>query len=172
MVINNYKYFYIGWCSVFFDEMLIKRKKTACFLGEKRMNRSAMIYSVADELLKSGIDSFIFSADTFFCLESAMQVILRKKKQCGNVVTKIKLTGVIPYETHVDFRAEEYRNMYFDVLEKCDEIICFDEEERFVAADFSEFILNRSSILVCPEKGAEYEKLYAAATGIKIIGIP
>lgn len=152
--------------------MLIKRKKTACFLGEKRINHSAMVYFVADKLLKNGIDSFVFSADTFFCLESAMQVILLRKKQCGNIVPKIKLTGVIPYETHVNFRTEKYRNMYFDVMEKCDETICFDEEEHYVAADFSEFILNRSSILICPEKGAEYEKLYAAATGIKIIGIP
>ena len=81
------------------------------------------------------------------------------------------LIGVIPYEDHINRRTENFRDKYFQVLENCDDVIIFDKEESFIESDFSEFILNSSSILICPEKGSEYEKLYAKATGIKIIGV-
>lgn len=152
------------------DSGVIRKRGAVCFLGETETD-SKKIFAIVDDLLLSGSDTFIFSADTFFCLECAKQVILRKKKQRGNTPDKIKLFGVIPFEEHINFRSEKFRDEYFEVIEKCDEVLIFDKEQSFIASDFSEFILNKSSVLVCPEKGAEYEKLYANATGIKIIGM-
>lgn len=152
------------------DSGVIRKRGTVCFLGEGQTD-CRKIFAYVDNLLLNGYGIFIFSADTLFCLECAKQVILRKKKQRGNIPDKIKLLGVIPFEEHINHRNENFRNEYFELLEKCDDVIVFDKEQSFIKSDFSEFILNKSSILICPEKGSEYEKLYAQAMGIKIIGI-
>ena len=152
------------------DSGVIRKRGAVCFLGEGQTD-CRKIFALIDDFLQNGFDTFIFSADTFFCLECAKQVILRKKKQRGNTPDKIKLSTVIPFEEHINYRSEKFRDEYFEVLENCDDVIVFDKEESFIRSDFSEFILNRSSIIVCPEKGSEYEKLYAQAMGIKIIGM-
>lgn len=152
------------------DSGVIRKRGTVCFLGEGQTDYRK-IFAIIDDLLLNKFNAFIFSADTFFCLECAKQVILRKKKQRGNTPDKIRLFAVLPFEEHINQRSEKFRNKYFEVLEKCDEVIVFDKEQSFIKSDFSEFILNKSSVLICPEKGSEYEKLYAQAMGIKIIGI-
>ena len=149
---------------------MIRKKGAVCFLGEGQTD-CRKIFAIIDDLLLNKFNAFIFSADTLFCLECARQVILRKKKQRGNTTDKIKLLGVIPFEDHINRRSENFRDEYFEVLENCDDVIVFDNKDSFIESDFSEFILNKSSILICPEKGSEYEKLYAQAMGIKIIGM-
>ena len=149
---------------------MIRKRGAVCFLGEGQTD-CRKIFGLIDNLLLNRYGIFIFSADTLFCLECAKQVILRKKKQRGNTPDKIKLLGVIPFEEHINNRSENFRDKYFEVLEKCDDVIVFDKEESYIRSDFSEFILNKSSILICPEKGSEYEKLYAQAMAIKIIGM-
>ena len=147
-----------------------EKRDVVCFFGNDDVD-SKKIYSLIDELILCGAESFLFPAHSFFCLDCAKQVLLRKKKQKGNTADKIRLSAYIPYEAYIDSQSEKFRNAYFEILEKCDDVIIFDDEESFVNADFSESILNRCSIVVCAENGAEYEKLYAAASGIKIIGI-
>ena len=149
---------------------MIRKRTSVCFLGEGQTD-CRKIFALVDNLLLDGYCIFTFSADSMFCLECAEQVILRKKKQRGNTPDAIKIIGVIPYEDHINRRTENFRDKYFQVLENCDDVIIFDKEESFLESDFSEFILNSSSILICPGKGSEYEKLYANATGIKIIGM-
>ncbi len=152
------------------DSGVIRKRGVVCFFGEAQAD-CRKIFALIDNLLTDGYDVFIFSADTLFCLECAKQVILRKKKQRGNISDKIKLFAVIPYEEHIDSRSEIFRDKYFEVLEKCDDVAIFEKEESFIESDFSEYILNKSSVLICPEKGSEYAKLYAQAMGIKIIGV-
>lgn len=149
---------------------MISKRTSVCFLGEGQTD-CRKIFALIDRLLHDGYGVFLFSADSMFCLECAEQVILRKKKQRGNIPDRIMLISVIPYEDHINRRTENFRDKYFQVLENCDDVIIFDKEESFIKSDFSEFILNSSSILICPEKSSEYEKLYAKATGIKIIGM-
>ena len=149
---------------------MIRKRGAVCFFGEAQAD-CRKIFALIDNLLLDGYDMFIFPADTLFCLECAKQVILRKKKQRGNVADKIKLFAMIPYEEHINKRSEKFRNEYFEVLEKCDDVTVFEKEESFIQSDFSEYILNKSSIMICPENGLEYEKLYAQALGIKIIGM-
>ena len=146
------------------------KRDIVCFFGNAYVD-SKKIYRVIDELILCGAESFLFPTHSFFCLDCAKQVLLRKKKQKGNTVDKIRLSAYIPYESYINNQSEKFREEYFSVLEKCDDIIIADKEETFVNADFSESILDRCCILVCPENGAEYEKIYAAASGIKIIGI-
>ena len=146
------------------------KRDIVCFFGNDDID-SKKIYCVIDELILCGAESFLFPTHSFFCLDCAKQVLLRKKKQKGNTVDKIRLSAYIPYESYINNQSEKFREEYFSVLEKCDDIIIADKEETFVNADFSESILDRCSIVVCAENGAEYEKIYAAASGIKIIGI-
>lgn len=152
------------------DSGVLRKRGAVCFLG-KGQTACRKIFALTDNLILNGYSIFIFSADTLFCLECAEQVIMRKKKQRGNIPDRIKLLGVIPFEEHINRRNEIFRDKYFEVLEKCDDVIVFDNKDSFIESDFSEFILNKSNILICPEKGSEYEKLYAQAMGIKIIGI-
>ena len=152
------------------DSGVIIKSGAVCFFGDTSTD-SIEIFSRIDNLLSDGYNMFIFSADSLFCLECAKQVILRKKKQRGNIPDKIKLSAVIPFEEHINNRSEKFRDKYFEVIEKCDDVIVFDRKDSFIESDFSEFILNKSSVLVCPEKGSEYAKLYAQAMGIKIIGM-
>ena len=149
---------------------MISKRTSVCFLGEGQTD-CRKIFALLDRLLHDGYGVFLFSADSMFCLECAEQVILRKKKQRGNIPDRIMLISVIPYEDHINRRTENFWDKYFQVLENCYDFIIFDKEESFIESDFSEFILNSSSILICPEKSSEYEKLYAKATGIKIIGV-
>ena len=137
-----------------------RKREVVCFFGNDPVD-SKKIYKMIDELILCGAESFLFPAHSFFCLDCARLVLLRKKKQKGNAADKVRLSAFIPYES----------NEYFEVLENCDDVIIYDREETFVNADFSESILNRCSIVVCAENGAEYEKLYAKASGIKTIGI-
>ena len=146
------------------------KRDVVCFFGNDVVD-SKKIYKMIDELILCGAESFLFSAHSFFCLDCAKQVLLRKKKQKGNTADKIRISAFIPYESYVNNKSEKFRNEYFEVLGNCDDVIIYDREETFVNADFSESILNRCSIVVCTENGAEYEKIYAAASGIKIIGI-
>ena len=152
------------------DSGVIIKSGAVCFFGDTIAD-SVEIFSRIDNLLSDGYNMFIFSADSLFCLECAKQVILRKKKQRGNIPDKIKLSAVIPFEEHINNRSEKFRDKYFEVIEKCDDVIVFDRKDSFIESDFSEFILNKCSVLVCPEKGSEYAKLYAQAMGIKIIGM-
>lgn len=152
------------------DSGVIRKSGTVCFFGDTGAD-SGRIFSLTDNLLADGYNMFIFPADSMFCLECAKQVILRKKKQRGNIPDRIKLSAVIPFEEHINNRSEKFRDKYFEVIEDCDDVIVFDSKDSFIESDFSEFILNRSDVLVCPEKGSEYAKLYAQAMGIKIIGI-
>ena len=147
-----------------------QKRENVCFFGNDDVD-SKKIYSAIDELILCGAESFLFPAHSFFCLDCAKQVLLRKKKQKGNAADKIRLAAFIPYESYINNQSEKFREEYFSVLEKCDDVIIADREETLVNADFSESILNRCSIVVCPENGAEYEKIYAKASGIKIIGI-
>ena len=147
-----------------------RKREVVCFFGNDPVD-SKKIYKMIDELILCGAESFLFPAHSFFCLDCARLVLLRKKKQKGNTADKVRLSAFIPYESYINNKSEKFRNEYFEVLENCDDVIIYDREETFVNADFSESILNRCSIVVCAENGAEYEKLYAKASGIKTIGI-
>lgn len=152
--------------------MQIRKSKTACFLGETEtdINLSINIFALADRFIAQGINTFLFSADSLFSLECASQILLRRKKQIGKIPDSIRLVAFVPFENHVNEKNEKFREKYFSVLEKCDDVTVFSKsEEDFIFSDFAEFIIDKSSIVVCPEKGAEYEMLFAEARGRKII---
>lgn len=147
------------------------KRKTVCFLGETATDKdlSVNIFTLIDRFVAEGIDTFLFSADSLFSLECAFQVLLRRKKQIGNRAKKITLSAYIPFENHIAEKDERFREKYFSVLEKCDSVTVFEKnEDEFIFSDFSEYIILRSDILICPEKGAEYEMLFAEARGKKI----
>ncbi len=152
----------------------MKNTGAVCFLGETENRGEELcrhIYSQVDFFLSSGACGFIFTADTEFGLMCARQVILRSRRQNGNRSEFIRLIAVIPYEEHICEKSEAFRDEYFDVLEKCDASLTFARDEQdYFQADFTQAIIDLSDVVICAEK-SEYARLYASATGKKIIGV-
>ena len=148
--------------------------KTVCFLGETTLREeeiSLTVYSQICSFLDCGACGFIFSADSSFGLLCAKQVILRKRRQKGNVPDFARLFAFVPYEEHIAEKSEEFRTFYYDVLERCDMNIVFEKDKtEFVESDFIQEIIDCSDIIVCAEN-CEYARLYATAKGKKIIGL-
>ena len=67
---------------------MVRKRDVVCFFGESEVD-SKKIYSVIDELILCGAERFLFPAHSFFCLDCAKQVLLRKKKQKGDFMKKL-----------------------------------------------------------------------------------
>ena len=146
----------------------MKRFETACFLGETEDADSTLAKRIY-ALSLSSVREYIFSADSIFGLLCAGQLALRRNRQSGNIAEELRLIALVPFEEHIAFKSEAFRDEYFRLLPLCDSIQCFAESrEGFVDADFTEYIIDMSDIVILADK-TEYALIYATARGKKII---
>lgn len=105
------------------DAMLLftRRSKTACAIN--KYDDAPEIYRRIDTLVNDGTTHFLFNADTVEGLDAAQQVLLRKKKQKGNISDKIILIAVTCNENAIADRSEDFRDRYFDIISCCDDFI-------------------------------------------------
>ena len=111
-----------------------RRSKTACFCCKNADGYE--IYKAVDSAVAEGYGNFLFCAETYHGLEFAKTVLLRKKKQTGNVADKIMLVAVVSDERHADNKVETFRNDYFSVVEQCDCFIDLKNNEPFSCEKF------------------------------------
>ncbi len=120
-----------------------RRSKTACFLGNTEDEYE--IYKAVDYAVSQGYEYFLFCAENESGLMFAKQVILRKKKQTGNIPDKIILTAVVSCENHADNKDEAFRNNYFEIIPECD---CFIELKNNEPFSCEKFIISKSNKMI------------------------
>lgn len=120
-----------------------RRSKTACFSGNTEDEYE--IYKTVDYAVSQGYEYFLFCAENESGLMFAKQVILRKKKQTGNIPDKIILVAVVTDERHTDNKDEVFRENYFSVLSQCDYFFDLKNND---SDSCEEFIKSKSSMMI------------------------
>lgn len=120
-----------------------RRSKTACFSGNTEDEYE--IYKAVDYAVSQGYEYFLFCAENESGLMFAKQVILRKKKQTGNIPDKIILVAVVTDERHTDNKDEVFRENYFSVLSQCDYFFDLKNND---SDSCEEFIKSKSSMMI------------------------
>ena len=121
----------------------MRKLKACCFSGHGSKKLTKSEKWIAEEITKA-IDKAILDGFTIFyhgaCdgvdLIAAEQVILKRTDS-----NNIRLIAVIPYEGQANKWNEHWRERYFNVLEKCDDVItlhtkyiqgCYHERNRYM----------------------------------------
>lgn len=165
---------------------MINKEKTVCFTG----HRSEKLPQTAEELEKlklaireeidkavtEGFDTFLMGACYGFDLMAAMQVHYRSRVIKPNDPPDIKLIAVVPFEGQANKWTEQDRELYFNTLPLCDEVImlnkaynsgCYHERNRWLC--------DHSSRMICyyngTGSGTGYTVAYAEKAGMPITNL-
>lgn len=146
--------------------------KSRCQLGLLEMR----LHGVIEQAIDKGYHTFYFGACYGFDLLCANAVLLRKKFIKFNDPQQIRLIAVVPFEEQATHWNEYYRNLYFETLAQCDEVItlhsnfkvgCYHERNRYM--------VDHSRKLICYYDGGMggtvYIVHYAKRRGISILNL-
>jgi uncharacterized phage-like protein YoqJ len=165
---------------------MLNKGNTACFSGHRseRLPKSIeeldelrlRLYEEIDKALNDGFDTFIFGACYGFDLMCAEMVLLRQKIIKMSDPKCIRLIAAVPFEEQASKWREMDRELYFDTLSKCDEVIT-------ISTKFSmncyhkcnRYMVDNSSKLICYYdggiSGTAYTVNYAKEKGYEIINL-
>ena len=163
-----------------------KKENALCFSGhrsEKLPNTQdemeklkLKLWEEIDKAIENGIDTFYFGACYGFDLLCADIVAKRKRVIKTSDSKIIKLIAVTPFENQAIRWKESDRELYYDTLPHCDEVItlnthykqgCYHERNRYM--------VDRCSKMICyydgGSGGTAYTVGYAKANGLEITNI-
>lgn len=163
-----------------------KKENALCFSGhrsEKLPNTQdemeklkLKLWKEIDKAIENGIDTFYFGACYGFDLLCADIVAKRKRVIKTSDSKIIKLIAVTPFENQAIRWKESDRELYYDTLPHCDEVItlnthykqgCYHERNRYM--------VDRCSKMICyydgGSGGTAYTVGYAKANGLEITNI-
>lgn len=128
-----------------------KKEQSLCFTGhrseklpktEEGMEKLKLkLWEEIDKAIENGVDTFYFGACYGFDLLCADIVAKRKRVIKMSDPKIIKLIAVIPFEEQASRWKESDRELYYDLLPKCDEVItlnthykqgCYYERNRYM----------------------------------------
>ena len=162
------------------------RNKILCFSGHRteklpknKKKFTDLLQNVSmkiDKAISEGYYTFIFDVCYGFDLICAEQVLLRKQIiQYSNPV-HIKLIVAVPFEEQASKWKQQNRDMYFNILSKCDDVIilnkhfktgCYHERNRFM--------VGKSSKLICYYDGSGggtgYTVEYAKKRSVQVVNL-
>lgn len=166
---------------------MIRKDTSLCFSGHRTErlpqtkseleNLKESLYQQIDNEIKNGIDTFYFGGCYGFDLMCA-EIVLERKKIIEFFCPKfIKLIAVIPHEEQAKNWSEDDRELYYNILAQCDDVItlytrfcngCYYERNRYM--------VDKSSKMICyynGEKGGgtEYTVSYAKKNNLEIINL-
>lgn len=166
---------------------MLYKEKMVCFSGHRseRLPKSieyvdelrSRIYEEIDKVLNDGYDTFIFGACYGFDLMCAEMVLLRRRIIKISEPKCIRLIAAVPFEEQASKWREIDRELYFDTLSKCDEVItistkfnmnCYHKRDRYMVDNSSKLICyydggtsgTGSTVNYAKEKGCEIINLY------------
>lgn len=125
------------------NHLFLRRSRTACAVTPYKDDLT--LFRQIDSLINDGIQYFLFNADTYDGLRFAEQVLLRKKLQKGNHEDKIILIAVTENENAINTKDEEFRNIFFDIISRCDEFIDIRNSEPHAC---EKFMLGKSNTFI------------------------
>jgi uncharacterized phage-like protein YoqJ len=166
--------------------MIIVKQKTVCFSGHRseRLPKSTevldelrlKIYNEIDKALNNGFDSYIFGACYGFDLMCAEILLLRRRIIKMSDPKCIRLIAAVPFEEQASKWREIDRELYFDTLSKCDEVITI--STRFNMNCYhkrNQYMVDNSSRLICYYdggiSGTAYTVNYAKEKGCETINL-
>jgi len=162
------------------------KEKTVCFSGHRSERLSkypdileqiqGRIFMEIEKAVNDGYNTFVFGACYGFDIMCAQMILLLQKVIKFKEPKEIKLIAVVPFEEQASKWREHDRELYFDTLGKCDDVItlstryhrkCYHERNRFM--------VDNSSRLICYYDGSgggtAYTVDYALNSKIKIINL-
>ncbi len=162
------------------------KKHSLCFTGHRseKLPKTAeqletlklRLWEEIDRAIENGIDTFYFGACYGFDLMCADIVAKRKRVIKMSDPKNIKLIAVVPFEEQATRWKESDREIYYDTLPQCDEVItlnthykqgCYHERNRYM--------VNHSSRLICyydkSGGGTAYTVKYAEQKQLQIINL-
>lgn len=124
------------------------KDKSCCFSGHRIEKLScdigwlekALTHEI-EQAISDGFDTFYHGGCTGVDLIAAEQVLLRRFVVKKDNPEHIKIIAVLPYEGQADRWSEHWRERYFNVLSKCNEVIplhtaytrgCYQERNRYM----------------------------------------
>ncbi|MEA5057272.1 MAG: SLOG family protein [Anaerotignum propionicum] len=163
-----------------------KQGKSLCFSGHRseRLPQSneemeklkLHLWEKVDKAIENGIDTFYFGACYGFDLLCANVVLQRKRVIKLADPKTIKLIAVVPFEEQAKNWKESDREIYYDTLAQCDEVItlstrytqgCYHERNRYM--------VDHSNKLICYHDGSSggtaYTVKYAEQKQLQIINL-
>ena len=166
--------------------MIIDKQKTACFSGHRseRLPKSTeglddlrlRLYEEIDKALDDGFDTFIFGACYGFDLICAEMILIRQKVVKLSDPKRIRLIAAMPFETQASKWRERDRELYFNILSKCDEVITISTKFKMNCyRKRNRYMVDNSSRLICyydgGSGGTSYTVNYAKEKGCEIINL-
>lgn len=114
-----------------------------------------------EDAIKHGINTFYFSAWYGFDLMCA-NIILQRKKIINIFQHKsIKLVAVIPYEEQAKNWKEQHRELYYNTLAQCDDVITLNTRFHLKSNDDAvSYMVDRCSNMLCYYDGSAIEREY------------
>lgn len=162
------------------------KNKTVCFSGHRtnKLPRNKIeltclvenLYEQIDKTIFEGFDTFLFGACYGFDLMCAEQVLLRKKVIRYTDPHKINLVGVAPFEEQPSKWNQHDRNIYYNILSKCDDVITLKKQyEPGCYHERNRYMIDNSSKLICyfngSSGGTKYTVEYAETLSVPIINL-
>jgi len=137
-----------------------RKEKSLCFSGnrseklpqskEKLEQLQVKLHEAIEKAIEDGIDTFYFGACDGFDLMCSKSVLLRKKVIHMYNPKVIKLIAIVAYEEQSNNWNEANRELYFNTLAQCDEVITL--HSRFTVGCYHEcncYMVEHSSKLIC-----------------------
>lgn len=163
-----------------------KQEKSLCFSGhrserlpksnEEMQKLKVRLWEEIDKAIEDGLDNFYVGVCYGFDLLCADVVLQRKRVIKFPDPQIIKLIAVVPYEEQAKNWKESDREIYYNTLAQCDEVItlnthykqgCYHERNRYM--------VDRSSKLICyldgSSGGTAYTVKYAEQKQLQITNL-
>lgn len=159
------------------------REKSLCFSGhrseklpqskEKLENLKLGIRQEVDKAIEAGVNIFYFGACYGFDLLCAEVVLNRKNVIKIANPQIIKLIAIVPYEEQAKNWNEENREIYYNTLTKCDEVVTLNTKYRQGCYyERNRYMVDRSSKMICyydgGKGGTAYTVKYAEQNNLHI----
>ena len=135
-----------------------------------------MIWREVDQAIEDGITTFYYGGCYGFELLAA-DIIVKHQKVISMVNPKaIRLIAVLPYEEQANDWNEDDRELYFNLLAKCNNVITLNTRFKMGCyCESSHYMVDHSSKLICYcsdiENKTQSTKDYAEKNNLKIINL-
>ena len=163
-----------------------KKEHALCFTGHRseKLPKTAeqletlklRLWEEINKAIENGIDTFYFGACYGFDLMCADIVAKRKRVIKMSDPKSIKLIAVVPFEEQAARWKESDREIYYDTLPQCDEVItlnthykqgCYHERNRYMVDRCSKMIAYYDG----GSGGTAYTINYAKTNGLEITNL-
>lgn len=160
------------------------KTRTVCFSGHRELptgdEQNALRERLNDaigEAIEDGYNTFLFGGAIGFDLLCAELILKRKRIIKLEHPQRIRLVAVLPFEEQAAKWSESDREIYYDTLPQCDEVITLSTHYHDKAYyDRNKWMVDRSGRLICyftgsPRSGTGQTVRLAREQGLEIINL-